>query len=71
LFHNAFSALGNECFADRPLRFAKQVRGAFPPLIVERDDGRFQIGLHDDAPGPFPTRSFAQSVIREAHHATP
>jgi hypothetical protein len=36
--------LGNECFADRPLRFAKQVRGAFPPLIVERDDGRYQIG---------------------------
>jgi len=44
LFHNAFSASGNECFADRPLRFAKQVRGAFPPLIVERDDGRYQIG---------------------------
>jgi hypothetical protein len=37
-----------------------------PPLmpdIVERDDGRFQIGLDDEsAPGPFETRSFAKSI---------
>jgi hypothetical protein len=30
--------------------------------IVQRDDGQYQIGLHDDAPGPFQTRNFAQSV---------
>jgi hypothetical protein len=30
--------------------------------IVERDDGRFQIGLHDDASGPFETRCFAEAV---------
>lgn len=33
-----------------------------PPHIIERDDGRYQIGLHDDAPRPFPTRIFAEAV---------
>jgi hypothetical protein len=33
-----------------------------PPLIVERDDGRYQLGLDDDAPGPFESRRFAESV---------
>jgi hypothetical protein len=33
------------------------------PVIVERDDGKFQIGTEDNAPGPFETRLFAQSVI--------
>jgi hypothetical protein len=43
-----------------------------PLLIIERDDGRYQIGLHDDAPGPFPSRRFAEAVaIREARHAIP
>jgi hypothetical protein len=32
------------------------------PLICERDDGQFQIGLGDAAAGPFPTRAFAESV---------
>jgi hypothetical protein len=37
-----------------------------PPIIVidqiiERDDGYFQLGIGDDAPGPFPTREFALS----------
>jgi hypothetical protein len=35
------------------------------PLIVERDDGGYQIGLHDDAPGPFPNRQFAQAVAEQ------
>jgi hypothetical protein len=35
--------------------------------IIQRDDGRYQIGLTDDAPGPFPTRAFAESVA--AHEA--
>jgi hypothetical protein len=30
--------------------------------VVEREDGRFSIGLADDAPGPFESRAFAQSV---------
>jgi hypothetical protein len=30
--------------------------------IVERDDGRFQIGFADDAPGPFESREFALRV---------
>jgi hypothetical protein len=30
--------------------------------IVQRDDGLFQIGLADDAPGPFESRRFAQAV---------
>jgi hypothetical protein len=34
----------------------------------QRDDGRYQIGLTDDAAGPFETRSFAEAVA--AHEAT-
>ena len=33
-----------------------------PPLIVERDDGWFQLGLADDAPGPFMSRRHAEAV---------
>jgi hypothetical protein len=33
-----------------------------PDAIVQRDDGRYQLGLADDAPGGFPTRQFAQAV---------
>jgi hypothetical protein len=42
------------------------------PLIVERDDGQFQIGFHDDAPGPFESREFAQAVAGqgEGRHAS-
>jgi hypothetical protein len=31
-------------------------------MVIERDDVRFQIGLGDDAPGPFESRRFAQAV---------
>jgi hypothetical protein len=31
-------------------------------LVVQRDDGFFQIGLHDDAAGPFESRRFAEMV---------
>ena len=31
-------------------------------LIVQRDDGRYQIGIPDDAPGPFESRQFAEAV---------
>jgi len=30
--------------------------------IYQRDDGRFAIGLGDDAPGPFESRAFAMQV---------
>jgi hypothetical protein len=30
--------------------------------VIERDDGKFSIGFHDNAPGTFPSRSFAQAV---------
>jgi hypothetical protein len=30
--------------------------------VVEREDGRFAIGLADDAPRPFETRAFAMRV---------
>jgi hypothetical protein len=35
-----------------------------PPLIpiVQRDDGFFQLGIGDDAPGPFETYTFASAV---------
>jgi hypothetical protein len=33
--------------------------------IVERDDGRYQIGLDDEAPGPFASRAFAMAVAAD------
>lgn len=35
---------------------------ALSTLIVERDDGRHQAGLRDDAAGPFETRRLAEAV---------
>jgi hypothetical protein len=32
------------------------------PLVVERDDGKWSIGFHDNAAGPFESRRFAESV---------
>jgi hypothetical protein len=41
-----------------------------PALVVERDDGMFQVGLHEDAAGPFQTRDFAQAIVDgEGPHA--
>ena len=37
-------------------------------IVIERDDGLFQIGLCDDAHGRFPDRAFAHAVAaKEAH----
>ena len=36
-----------------------------PAIIVERDDGRFQVGFSDDAPGPFETRAYASAVAKQ------
>ena len=37
-------------------------------IVVERDDGLLQIGLCNDADGPFPSRAFAHAVAaKEAH----
>ena len=33
-----------------------------PPSIVQREDGMFALGWHDDAPGPFESRAFAEAV---------
>jgi hypothetical protein len=30
--------------------------------VVQRDDGKWALGWHDDAPGPFPSRLFALQV---------
>jgi hypothetical protein len=32
-------------------------------VVVERDDGLFQIGLDDDAARPFPSRTFAVAAV--------
>jgi hypothetical protein len=37
-------------------------------LIVKRDDGKWALGWHDDAPGPFDSRADA---IRVAHGDKP
>ncbi len=42
---------------DRPQR-----RDQRAPLIVQRDDGMFEIGTGIDPAGPFPSRAFAESV---------
>ena len=34
----------------------------YQPVVFERDDGQFCIGLGEDAAGPFPTRTFALRV---------
>ena len=33
-----------------------------PPQVIQRDDGAYQVGHDDDAPGPFESRAFAESV---------
>jgi prophage regulatory protein len=35
------------------------------PEIVQRDDGDYQVGLADDAAGPFESRAFAEAVARK------
>jgi hypothetical protein len=56
-------ALRTKCFSDLSERH--------PELICQRDDGGFQLGWGDDAPGPFPSREFAEAVAvsREGHDA--
>jgi hypothetical protein len=52
---------------DTPLT-QRSSRGV-PPLVVQRDDGMWSIGWHDDADGPFPTRNFAEAVgLRGTRH---
>lgn len=34
------------------------------PEIVQRDDGAWTLGWHDEAPGPFETREHAQAVAK-------
>jgi hypothetical protein len=33
---------------------------------VQRDDGQWQLGIADDAVGPFPSRAFAAAVAGRA-----
>jgi hypothetical protein len=33
-----------------------------PPLVIQRDDGMWSIGWHDDAAGPFASRKQAADV---------
>ena len=40
-------------------------------VIAQRDDGQFQIGISDDAPGPFPSRRFACAVAQRAEARPP
>ena len=47
----------------RPRKLPEQVIPISPaPEVVQRDDGMFQIGWHDEAAGPFESRTFAQAV---------
>jgi hypothetical protein len=37
--------------------------------VVERDDGMWSLGWHDDTPGPFPTRRFAEAIAAQTRRA--
>ena len=39
-------------------------QGGNGPPVVQRDDGLWSIGFHDDAPGPFDSRADAVRVAR-------
>lgn len=41
------------------------------PEIVERDDGRYALGWHDDAPGPFASRQHAEAVLAKEQPVKP
>jgi hypothetical protein len=52
-----------DCQTDLKAHFGRQ--GVFPALsnlIVQREDGSWSIGGHDDAAEPFPTRHFAEAI---------
>jgi hypothetical protein len=55
----------------RPHKSAEPPASVQPTDIFERDDGMFQIGLADDAPGPFESRSFAEAVRLSRTHYLP
>jgi hypothetical protein len=38
-----------------------------PPLVAQRDDGTYEVGI--DGLGPFPTRTFAEAVASQAGRA--
>jgi hypothetical protein len=48
----------------RPRKPVKQIPKPAGPIepVVQRDDGLWSIGWHDDAAGPFETRTFAAAV---------
>ena len=57
---------------DEKIRVTNEPFVDSPPLVIERDDGKFGIGFHDDAAGPFPTRHFAEAVrLRGSRHQAP
>ena len=39
----------------------------FVPDVIQGDDGRYRLGIHDDGPG-FETRPFAASVLAETNN---
>ena len=43
------------------------IRGGNAPPVVQRDDGLWSIGWHEDAPGPFESRRFAEAVSGVTH----
>jgi hypothetical protein len=55
-YHLAGPAVALTDLSVSPRRLANQF------CIVQRDDGMFSIGWHDNAAGPFETRAFAESV---------
>ena len=36
--------------------------GSFEPIMQREEDGKWSIGWHDDAPGPFESRRHAEAV---------
>jgi hypothetical protein len=48
--------------SEQPSKAAVNPRDCRTFEVVQRDDGEFAIGWHDEAAGPFPSRRFAESV---------
>jgi len=47
---------------DRRPHQGRPQRAQGPPLVVQRDDGMFEIGTGINPAGPFPSRPFAEAV---------
>jgi hypothetical protein len=44
----------------------RKTNDRLPEIVQREEDGQYQVGWHDEADGPFPSRNFAEAVARKA-----